>query len=133
MVQGIPLKIKLEAHKAESILFARDGVPFLMDGAIEQTFGVLRKKCREASCHIRETEPYSPWMNATENGVQELKKASAWQILKKLLPKQPWDDCLELQGFIMSNTAGIHFGLNGETPETMLSGEIAGISKFAEY
>ena len=54
-------------------------------------------------------------------------------MLKKYSPKQLWDDCLELQGFITSNTAGNHFGLNGETPETMLSGETADISEFAEY
>jgi hypothetical protein len=32
-----------------------------------------------------------------------------------------------------SNTAGNHFGLNGETPERMLSGETANISEFAEH
>ena len=63
-------------------------------------------------------------MNAAENGVsRELKKALARQILKKHLPKQLWDNCLEPQRFIMSNTAGDHFDLNGETPETMPSGE----------
>ena len=131
-----PLKSKLEAHKAVSILFARDGVPSMMvvkDGAREQRLGDFRKKCREASCHIRQTEPYSPWMNAAENGVRELKKASARQMLKKHSPKRLWDDCLELQGFITSNTAGNHFGLNGKTLETTFSGETADISEFTEY
>ena len=72
-------------------------------------------------------------MNAAENGVRELKKASASQMLKKHSLKRLWDDCLELRGFITSNMAGNHFGLNGETPETMLSGETADISEFAEY
>ena len=133
--RAFPLKAKSEAHEAVSILFARDGVPnvMVMDGAREQTLGDFKKKCREASCHIKQTEPYSPWMNAAENGVRELKKASARQMLKKHSPKRLWDDCLELQGYITSNTAANHFGLNGETPETMLSGETADISKFAEY
>jgi hypothetical protein len=67
------------------MLFARDGAPnvMAMDGAKEHTLGDFRKKCREASCHIRQTVPHSPWMNAAENGVCELKKASARQMLKK--------------------------------------------------
>ena len=60
--RAFPLKTKSEAHKAVSILFARDGEPnrMVMDGAREQTLGGFRKKYREASCHIRQTEPYSP-------------------------------------------------------------------------
>ncbi len=133
--RAFPLKAKSEAHQAVSILFARDGVPnvMVMDGAREQTLGDFRRKCREAGCHIKQTEPYSPWMSAAENGVRELKKASARQILKKHSPKTLWDDCLELQGFITSHTAGNNFELKGETPETMLSGETADISEFAEY
>ena len=40
---------------------------------------------------------------------------------------------MELQEFIKSHTAGNSFGLNGETPETMLTGETADISEFAEF
>jgi hypothetical protein len=40
---------------------------------------------------------------------------------------------MELQAHILSHTAGNQFGLNGETPETMLSGETADISEFAEF
>jgi hypothetical protein len=54
-------------------------------------------------------------------------------MLKKHSPKRLWDDCLELQAFIKSHTAGTNFGLNGETPETMLTGETADISEFAEF
>ena len=103
-----------------------------MDGPREQTPGDFRKKRRKASCHVKQTEPCSPWMSAAENGVREPKKASAGQVLKKHSPKRLWDGCLELQGFITSRTAGNHFGLNGETPETMLSGETPDLSEFAE-
>jgi hypothetical protein len=130
-----PMKAKSETHETVSVLFARDGVPnvMVMDGAKEQTQGEFRRKCREAGCHIRQTEPYSPWMNMAENGVRELKKASARAMLKAHSPKRLWDDCLELQAFIKSHTAGYTFGLNGETPETMLTGETADISEFAEF
>jgi hypothetical protein len=65
--------------------------------------------------------------------VRELKKASARQMLKKHSPKCLWDDAMELQAHILSHTAGNQFGVNGETPETMLSGETADISEFAEF
>ena len=54
-------------------------------------------------------------------------------MLKKHSPKCLWDDAMELQAHILSHTAGNQFGLNGETPETMLSGETADISEFAEF
>jgi hypothetical protein len=72
-------------------------------------------------------------MMAAENGVWELKKASARQMLKKHSPKRLWDDCLELQAFTASHAAGNNFELKGETLETMLSGETADVSEFAEF
>ena len=88
--RAFPLKTKSEAHEAVSILFARDGVPnnMVMDGAREQTLGDFRRKCREASCHIKQIEPHSPCINMAENGVRELKKALARQTLKTHSPKR---------------------------------------------
>ena len=75
--RAFPLKTKSAAHEAVSILFARDGVPniMVMDGAKEQTLEDFRRKCREASCHIKQTEePHSPWMNVAENGFCKVKE-----------------------------------------------------------
>jgi hypothetical protein len=72
-------------------------------------------------------------MNMAENGVRELKKSSARQMLLKHSPKRLWDDCLEFQAFIKSHMACNHYELKGECPETMLSGETADILEFAEY
>jgi hypothetical protein len=133
--RAFPIKAKSDAHLGLSTLFARDGVPnvMVMDGAKEQTLGDFQRKCREAGCHVKQTEPHSPWKNMAENGVRELKKSLARQMLLKHSPKRLWDNCLELQAFIKSHTAGNHYELKGECPETMLSGETADISEFAEY
>ena len=56
-----------------------------MDGVREQTLLDFRKK---SSCHIEQMESFSPWMNPAENGVHELKKASAQSMLKKHLSKR---------------------------------------------
>jgi hypothetical protein len=85
------IKSKADAHLGLSTLFARDGVPniMVMDGAKEQVLGDLWRNCREAGCHVKQTEPHSPWMNMAKNGVRELKKGSARQMLLEHSPKQP--------------------------------------------
>jgi hypothetical protein len=121
-----------EVRSAQSGL---DGVPInmVMDGSKEQMLGEFSRKCREASCQVKQTEHDAPWSNAAKNGVRELKKASARQTLKKHSPKCLWDDAMELQAHILLHTAGNLFGLNGEMPETTLSGETADLLEFAGF
>jgi hypothetical protein len=102
---------------------------------VQRLAGTLRRKCCEVSCHMKQTEPLSLWMNAAEKFVRELKKGLAQQMLKKHSPKRSWEHCLESQGgHVTSNRADNHFGLaNGETQEAMISaGETANISEFAK-
>ena len=63
-----PLRRKGEAHKALSLLFHRDGIPPVMvcDNSKEQYCNDFRRKLHEADCHLRTTEPYSPWQQAAE-------------------------------------------------------------------
>ena len=126
---------KSDAHQGLSLLFARDGVPnaLIMDNAKEQVLGEFRKKARDADCWIRQTEAYSPWSNHAELAIRELKKACARRMLKAKVPKRLWDDCLEMEAYIKSNTYNGHPMLKGETPETAVSGETADISEFAEH
>jgi hypothetical protein len=72
------MKLKSDAHDSLSLLFQRDGVPpkMIMDGSKEQTLGRFRKKCQDADCRIKQTKPYSPWQNAAESAIKELKKAA---------------------------------------------------------
>ena len=65
---------KGEAHETLSLLFHHDGVPPAMvtDGSKEQTLGDFRRKLREADCHPRVTEPYSPWQQAAEGCIREV-------------------------------------------------------------
>jgi len=129
------MKSKSEAHEALSLLFARDGVPamMIMDGAREQAMGDFRRKCREVGTHVRLTEPHTPWSNAAEGAIRELKKGLARKMVRKKSPKKLWDDCLELEAYIRSNIAHEIYGLKGEVPETIVSGETSDISAFAEY
>ncbi|KAI2510528.1 Reverse transcriptase (RNA-dependent DNA polymerase) [Fragilaria crotonensis] len=59
--RAYPMSKKSMAHEGLSLLFQREGVPntIIMDGAREQTMGLFRKKCREVSVHVKQTEPHS--------------------------------------------------------------------------
>jgi hypothetical protein len=73
-----PMKKKCDAHELLSLVIQLDGVPpkIIMDGSKEQTMGRFCKKCQNADCCIKQTEPYSPWQNAAESAIRELKKAA---------------------------------------------------------
>ena len=68
--------------------------------------------------------------NAAEGGVRELKKGSGRKMVRKRSPKVLWDDCLELESYVQSNMAHDIFELDGEVPETIMSGQTADISPF---
>ncbi len=70
-----PMTRNGEAHETLSLLFHRDGVPLTMvfDSSKEQCQGDFKRKICKADCHARQTEPYSPWQQATEGCICELK------------------------------------------------------------
>jgi hypothetical protein len=74
-VRAHPMTRKGEAHETLSLLFHCDGVPptMVFDGSKEQCKGDFKRKLHEANCHARQTEPYSPWQQATEGCIRELK------------------------------------------------------------
>ncbi len=64
----------------------------IMDGVKEQVMGMFRHKCREAGIHVKQTEPYTPWSNATESAIRELKKGVGRHMVRSKAPKRLWDD-----------------------------------------
>jgi len=48
-------------------------------------------------------------------------------------PKPFWADAIELEAYVRSNTAHNIFILQGEVPETVMSGETSDISQFCEF
>ena len=117
-----------------SLLFAQEGVPstLVIVGAREQVMGEFRLKARQADCHVKQTEPYSPWQNASEGTIRELKKGAGRKIIKSYSPKKLWDDCIELQMEIRSCTTNNVFELKGEVPRTVMKGETANITHLCE-
>ena len=79
------------------------------------------------------TEPYSPWQQAAEGCIQELKQGVTRKMLKTGLPKRLWDHCIKLESLICSHTANDIYSTRGEVPETIMKGGTADISQICEY
>ena len=67
-----------------------------------------------------------------EREIKELKKGAGHKLLWSRAPKHLWDDCIELEAYIRSNTAHEIYKLDGEVVETVMSGETSDISKFCK-
>ena len=134
-IRVFPMHKKSEAHHGLSSMAARDGIPpvIVMDGSKEQTMGEFRRKARQMGIRVKQTEPYSPWQNAAEMAIREVKKGAGRKMVKAKSPSKLWDHCLELEGYIRSHTANDNYELQGQVPETILSGQTADISPFVEH
>ena len=134
-VRVYPMETESSAPEALALLFARDGVPdtMIMDGARAHTMGEFRRRTRQAQCHIKQIEPHSQWSNRAESAIRELKKATIRKMVRTNTPKVLWDDCIELEAMIQSHTANGKFALNGESPETAVTGSTVDISDFCEF
>ena len=119
-----PLPTKGKAHEALSLVFQRDGVPprMVADNSKEQIEKSFKRKCREADCHLVTTEPYSPWMQAAEGCIKQVKPGSSRKMIRTGSPKPLWDHCLELEGGIRSHAALDIYRLARQVPETRMTG-----------
>ncbi len=105
----------------------------ILDGSREQTLGNFKQKLRKADCHARQTEPYSPWQQAAEGCIRELKQGVSRKMMKTGSPKVLWDHCIELEALVRSNTSNDIYMTNGEVPETIMTGSTADISHICEF
>lgn len=131
----MPHKKESLNHETLSLLFSRDGVPEAMvsDGARSQIYGQFRRKLTEAHCWPRQIEPHSPWQNACEREIGELKKKYGRDMVESGAPKVLWDDCLIRAAYVRSMTAHNIYSLGGDVPETLISGATTDISPWAEF
>ncbi len=126
---------KGEAHETLSLLFHHDGVPptMVLDGLKEQTKDDFMRKLREADCHARQTEPYSPWQQAAEGCIRKLKRGVSHKMIKTGSPRVLWDHCIELEALIRLLTSRNVYMTNGKVPETIMTGSTADISHICEF
>ena len=87
----------------------------MTDSAKEINLCDYNMESKVASCYLRETEQFTTWMNA-DREITELKKGTSRKLIKSGTQKRLWDDCLELEFYIRSNTAHGIYILDGEFP-----------------
>ena len=63
----------------------------------------------------------------------ELKKGSGRKLIMSGAPKRLWNDCLELESYVRSNTAHGINKLDGEVPNLIMSEEMSDIGQFCEF
>ena len=68
-----------------------------------------------------------------EAAIRELKRGSGRKMMRSLSPAKLWDHCIELEALIRSHTALYTYELQGQVPETLLSGQTTDISPFIEH
>ena len=105
----------------------------IVDNSNKQSLGEFKRKCREAGCHIVNYEPYSPWKNAPEGCIKERKKAYPLKLISTGSPKVLWDHCIKIMALIWSHTAHTKCELQGEVPETIMTGQTADIINICDY
>ena len=92
------MKLKNKAYEGLSLLFQCERVPpaTICDNAKEMVLGEFNRKLMEASCHLKQTAPFTPWLNAAKREKNEMKKGSSKKLIKSGNQKRLWDDCLNL-------------------------------------
>jgi hypothetical protein len=103
------------------------------DDSKEQTKGEFLHKLKEADCHPQVTEPYSPWQQAAEGCIHELKRGSSRKMIKTGSPKYLWDHCLELEAYVRSCTSNDIYMTASQVPETIMTGNTTNISHITEF
>jgi hypothetical protein len=130
-----PMKWKGDTLETLSLVFQCNSVPPTMvtNYSKEQTKGEFQHKLKEADCHPRVTKPYSPWQQAAEGCIRELKRESSRKMIKTESPKCLWDHCLELKAYVRSCTSNDLYLTASQVPETIMTGNTANISHIAEF
>ena len=77
-----------EAHHTLSTMLKDVGVPIkmIMDNAKTQVQGQFQKKLKEADCRVKSIEPHTPFFNAAESAIRELKKRTRRVLTKSKCP-----------------------------------------------
>ena len=95
--------------------------------------GKFRHKCCEVGTQVKQTKPYTPWSNVEDGPIWKLKCRTGWKMAKSSCPAKLWDQYLELEAYIRSHSALDKYKLQGQVPETIMSGQTADISPFIEH
>ena len=116
--RAFPMVSRSEADETLLLLFARDGVPPACICNNAKWWYKVSSTQSSMMLHIT----WNSWSHELPGkmlqirGIKKLKNAVSCKLLRSRASKCLWDDCLELEAYIKSNTAHEVYKLNGEVP-----------------
>ena len=130
-----PMKAKGDAHMTLDRVFRDVGVfhTIIPDNAKELTEGDFRRKALHAGAQIKPVEAYTHNQNLAESGIRELRRMYRKAMLSTNAPHVLWDYCMELMADIRSHLALSLLELEGDTPQTVLTGDTSDMSNICEF
>ena len=130
-----PMQKKSLTHTTLKRLYQEVGVPHTMivDNSKEQIHGDFKKLLSEAGTRLSRIERISPWMQRAEGYIREVKRAALRNQQRSGSPEALWDHNIELVALIRSHTALRYGDLEGQVPETVITGQTADISRYVEH
>ena len=133
--RAYPMEKNSDTPKTLRKVFQDVGVPhtIVVDNAREQVQGEYKKLASTYGSRIKPTLPYSPWQQKAEGAIKELKRGTLRKQSAAHSPTKLWDHCIELEAHIQSRTASGHPALEGQVPETMMTGHTADVSPYVEH
>ena len=129
------MKLKSEVPLALKSFFKNTGVPnkIICDGAPEQVKGESRKLCNACDCHVHQLERGTPWANRSEGHVGIIKSWTKTDLKISNAPMVLWDYAVIRRANIMSSSSRNLYELDGQVPNTKVTGQQTDISSLAAF
>ena len=93
----------------------------------------MRREANKAQMPVRPIEAYKPNQNLTEVSIRETRRIFERAMVKKNTPMVLWDRCFVWSSDVRRKVAWNIRKLNGQTPETIMTGDSDDISQMAEF
>ena len=134
-IKAYPMKSKADCHMTLKEFFTDVGIPRVLipDNAKEMVQGETRKVANKAQMPIHPIEAYKPNQNLAEDNIRESKRVFTRAMVKKNTPRPLWDRCFVWSTTVRRKVAWNIRKLNGQTPETIMTGDSDDISQMAEF
>ena len=128
------MQSKSHAHHSAKKLFKNDGVPsnIVIDGARDQTLGKFKEHYNDTGVLVQKLVFNNPWANRAEGVVRDNKRAARRAMKKSSCSAKLCDSCAELQAKTGCHTTNDIPTLNGQFPETVVTGNTGDISELVE-
>ena len=130
-----PITRRAESHNTLDSLFRNVGIPSAMvsDNAKEFVTGKFEAKLSRVHCPSKPVEAYTPNQNRCEDAIRELKRAYRRTMMKTNSPEVLWDLCMVYLSQVRSHSAMNIHELQGDVPQSVLTGDTPDISHLAEF